>query len=63
MKGDVKTDKLVDSQTRITLTESGQKNVWYHERLEYLFTLTARGFKMVEGTKKELTNKLKSTYV
>jgi hypothetical protein len=36
-----------------TLTESKVPNIWYHhdDRIDYLFTLQARGFHWIKGSK------------
>jgi hypothetical protein len=38
----------------MTLTESKMGNVWYHDEIDALFCLTARGFKVIKGSKKIL---------
>lgn len=38
----------------ITLIESKLLNTWYHKEFDTLFCLTARGFRVVKGSKLEL---------
>ena len=37
----------------MTLTESKLANIWYHEHLPYLFTLSSRGFRVYNKGNKE----------
>lgn len=50
------TDVIINVQNCpfITLTESKMPNVWYHDEIDLLFCLTARGFKVIKGSKKIL---------
>jgi hypothetical protein len=50
------TDVIINVQNCpfITLTESKMANVWYHDEIDLLFALTARGFKVIKGSKKIL---------
>ena len=38
----------------ITLTESKMQNIWYHDEIDCLFSLTNKGFKVIKGSKKVL---------
>lgn len=38
----------------VTLIESRVPNIWFHEKTDYLFCLTSKGFKLIEGNKKYL---------
>jgi hypothetical protein len=55
-----KTDVVLNIQGLpfMTLTESKLANIWYHEDLPHLFTLSSRGFRMNDkGTKERLFKK------
>jgi len=38
----------------LTLTESKMNNCWYHDHMDFLFTLTEEGFMKTNGSKKKL---------
>lgn len=54
-------DVLLDAENFpfITLTESKISNIWYHDKIDNLFYLTLRGFKILrKGSKKQLMKNL-----